>query len=109
MQTQDEVLEDMAYLLETCRTHEDIIPGLESWRTALGTILAEAQAKKHQVAYLTAEKSRARRELELALEEAADLTRRIRTGIKALLGSRDSRLANFRIKPLKPRSQRSGN
>jgi hypothetical protein len=107
MRTQDDVLEDMAYLLETCRTHEDIIPGLETWRAALGTFLVEAQAKKHQVAYLTAEKSRARRELELALEEATDLTRRLRTGIKALLGSRDPRLANFHIKPLKPRSPRS--
>jgi hypothetical protein len=106
--THDDILDDMADLLESCRTHENLIPGLEPWRDALGTVLSDAQAKKQQQAHLTAEKCRATRELGIALQEGLDLARRLRTGIKAQLGSRDPRLANFRIKPLKPRAQRSG-
>jgi hypothetical protein len=89
-------------LITTVVNNKDDLQILEPYRSQLETELAGARTANIRQAAAQAEAQQATRDLEGALTRGKDLAERLRTGIISRYGRRSEKLAEFRIKPLRP-------
>lgn len=96
---------DWERLIANVVNNKDDLQSLEPYRTQLETELAGARTASLRQAAAQAEAQQATRDLEGFLQRGKDLAERLRTGVISRYGRRSEKLAEFRIKPLRPRKK----
>jgi len=93
-------------LIAACRQNPELLAYAAPELRALEQTLGDLQAAKSRQVLLDAEKQKATAQHLALHQKASDLAFQIRSGVKAFLGPRNERLAEFNIKPLRGRRQR---
>jgi len=94
------LLEEWGRLLAAVRAGEVDFPVLTAYRVALEGHLENVKAAKARQLALQEDCRQATREIRQRVLAGSDEVRRLRSRVKAELGSRDARLRLFGIKPL---------
>jgi hypothetical protein len=92
-------------LIATVVNNKDDLQALEPYRSQLETELVGARTANIRQATAQAEAQQATRDMEGFLTRGKDLAERLRTGIISRYGRRSEKLAEFRIKPLRPKKK----
>lgn len=97
-----DTLSDWDLLLAAARKHLENKPDLKEVLEALQERLDRANKLESERQSLKARRQRATQDLRQVREEGKDLAIRVRSILKALLGSEDAGLTQFKIRPRRP-------
>jgi len=97
-----DLLHDWERLLETAEQRVEEFPTLAPKLAALRADLARVRELEVERAQLQAARQKASRELDQVKAHGTDQARDVRNRLRALLGSRNPLLAEFKIRPLRP-------
>jgi lipase chaperone LimK len=99
-QTYEALVEKWGELLAACRRDPRVHAYAATELASLERLLRETQSLKDRQAYLERQRVETTAALQSSLQQAGDLDTQIRAGVRALLGTRDERLAAFGVAPL---------
>jgi hypothetical protein len=104
------IFRDWEGLIGSCIQHAGLVPGVESLRTSLETLLAQAREAKVLQESLTGSRQATTQHLQDMVADGRELARKIRFFVRVPLGSRSELLTAFGIKPtrVKLRKARPG-
>lgn len=100
-----DIFRDWEGLLWACIQKANLIPGLEPMRSDLETVLALARDLKIRQEDLAGSRQATTQLLLQTVDEGRELARKIRSFVKARLGSRSEHLVQFGLIPNRPKSR----
>jgi chromosome segregation ATPase len=89
-----------------CVANQDVLPDIESVRAPLAATLTEIKALKSRQENLEGERQQTTQRIQLLLEQAKEQARRVRSFVKARLGTKNERLNQFGAAPIRKRGSR---
>ena len=102
-----DLIRDWQRVLQAFLDHTVALAPAESRRVALSDLLSRALDLKARQDSHTAIRQQITQELDQVLEEGREQARQIRGMAKAILGSRNERLVQFDVAPLRRRSRKA--
>lgn len=102
-----DIIRDWELLLEATNDNESVQAGAQPQREALAAALAQVRAQKARQDSCTARRQEATQELREMITQGREMARRLRGVTKSILGTKSERLVQFRVSPIRPRSNRS--
>lgn len=97
------IFRDWEGLIGACIQHSRLVPGVETLRTGLETVLVEAREAKVLQESLEASRLATTQRLLEMVADGRELARKIRFFVRVPLGSRSELLGAFGIKPTRPK------
>jgi hypothetical protein len=101
------IFRDWEGLIGSCLQHAGLVPGVESLRTELEGILAQARDAKVLQESQTASRQATTQRLQEMVVDGRELARKIRFFVRVPLGSRSELLAAFGVKPNRPKLRKT--
>lgn len=101
------VFRDWEALLGACQQNAALLPGFESLKTEMETLLARARDLKIEQENLNGARKDATQRLRQLLDDGRETARKIRGFIQGHLGSKSERLSQFGISPNGRRSRKA--
>lgn len=101
------IFRDWEGLIGSCLQHAGLVPGVESLRTELEGILAQARDAKVLQESQTASRQATTQRLQEMVADGRELARKIRFFVRVPLGSRSELLAAFGVKPNRPKLRKT--
>ena len=99
-----DVLRDWELLIAAANDNAEALAPAESQKAALEAALAEARSLKGRQESMGANRQQATQELRALVARGHEEARRLRGMVKGLLGTKNERLVQFRVAPLRKRS-----
>ena len=93
------IFRDWEGLIGSCIQHASLVPGVESLRTELETVLAQVREAKVLQESLTGSRQATTQRLQEMVVDGRELARKIRFFVRVQLGSRSELLSAFGIAP----------
>ncbi|HEV2853261.1 MAG TPA: hypothetical protein VHC97_10700 [Thermoanaerobaculia bacterium] len=93
------IFRDWEGLIGSCQQHASLVPGVESLRTELEAVLAQAREAKVLQESLTGSRQATTQRLKEMVADGRELARKIRFFVRVPLGSRSELLSAFGITP----------
>ncbi|HEV7668253.1 MAG TPA: hypothetical protein VGS22_06995 [Thermoanaerobaculia bacterium] len=101
-----DILRDWELLLEAANDNESVQTGAQPQREALAAAMAQVRALKARQDSCTASRQQATQDLREMVNQGRELARRLRGVAKAILGTKNERLVQFRVSPIRSRTRR---
>ena len=101
-----DIVHDWELLLQAANDNESVKTGARVQREALEEILAALRASKATQDSCAAQRQQATQQVNQRIDEGREMARRLRGAVKAILGTRNERLVQFRVAPIRGRRRR---
>ena len=101
------IFRDWEGLIGSCIQHGSLVPGVETLRTELETVLAQVREAKVLQESLTGSRQAATQRLQEMVVDGRELARKIRFFVRIPLGSRSELLPAFGIKPTRSKLRKT--
>ena len=101
------IFRDWEGLIGSCIQHASLVPGVESLRTGLETILAEAREAKVLQESLAGSRQATTQRLQEMVADGRELARKIRFFVRVPLGSRSELLSAFGVTPTRSKLRKT--
>lgn len=101
-----DIFRDWEALLEAANDNEEVRSGASVQREALEALLVRTRALRAHQLSCAATRQQATQDLREMIAQGQELARRLRGVARALLGTKNERLVQFRIAPLRSRRSR---
>jgi DNA-directed RNA polymerase alpha subunit len=101
-----DVIRDWERLLAAHTDNAEILTPAEAQRRVLEEFLAKARELKARQESLNAAKQQTTQEITALVKDGREAARRLRSAVKANLGTKNERLTQFKIAPLRERAPR---
>jgi hypothetical protein len=101
------IFRDWEGLIGSCLQNESLLPGVESLRTGLETVLAQAREAKVVQESLAGSRQATTQRLQEMVADGRELARKIRFFVRVQLGSRSELLPAFGIRPIRSKLRKA--
>jgi hypothetical protein len=101
------IFRDWEGLIGSCTQHASLVGGVESLRTELETVLAQAREAKVLQESLSGSRQATTQRLQGMVADGRELARKIRFFVRIPLGSRSELLSAFGITPNRPKRRQT--
>lgn len=100
-------MRDMEGALAAFADNAELLGGAEPQRAALAVIVAEIKVLKDRQDSHTAARQEVTQQLREAMTRGREAARRLRSAVRAILGTKNERLVQFKVAPLRKRSRKA--